>query len=377
MVVYLPRSAWGARAPSSGPGQLVASRVLGTVIHWPGTGTTRPIHTRAAVASALRGWQAYHMDSRGWSDIAYQVAVDQAGRAWTLRGLRTQSGANGNTDLNRKYGAILLVLVTGEQPTSAMKATVRGVVADFRRFYPRGLAIRPHSAVRPDGTDCPGPAARAALARGDFTPNSSPEDEMTPAQMQELKNFIEARTQAYAVWLKRQMAPEVERIVQRYTLGMQEWERQTDAADAARAAAAVWATEPPRPGQEPTEPTDPVDPADPTEPTEPPDPNEPTENGPTDPNGPTEPTGPGGPTDPVDLDDLPPFPPLPEDPTDQTDPAPSEPSEQAEPAEPTEPSEPSEQSEPSETGDHAIPGEPGEAGDNAIPSEPAEAKPGN
>jgi hypothetical protein len=84
MVTYLPRSAWNARPPNGGPGNLTVSSVQGAVIHWPGTGTTTGIHSQAAVASALRGWQNYHMDDRGWSDIAYQIAVDQAGRAWTL-----------------------------------------------------------------------------------------------------------------------------------------------------------------------------------------------------------------------------------------------------------------------------------------------------
>lgn len=243
MVEYLPRSAWNARPPNGGPGNLTVSRVQGAVIHWPGTGTTTGIHSYAAVASALRGWQNYHMDDRGWSDIAYQVAVDQAGRAWTLRGLRVQSGANGNNDLNERYGAVLLILVTGEQPTAAMKATTRGVIADFRRIFPGGTAIRPHSAVRPDGTDCPGPAARAAIARGDFTPTSS-EDDMTPAQMQELKNFIEARSQAYALWVHRQLRRDLSAVVKAYALDIKNYERQTDAADAQRAAAAVWATAP-------------------------------------------------------------------------------------------------------------------------------------
>jgi len=195
MVEYLPRSAWGARPPNDGPGSLTVSRVEGAVIHWPGTGSTKVIHSREAVASALRGWQAYHMDQRGWSDIAYQVAVDQAGRAWTLRGLRTQSGANGNNDLNERYGAILLVLVTGEQPTAAMKATTRGVIADFRRIFPRGTAIRPHSAVRPGGTDCPGPAARAAIARGEFTPGHTEDD--LPYTEAQLRAMMQAEIEEY------------------------------------------------------------------------------------------------------------------------------------------------------------------------------------
>ncbi|RZU12286.1 N-acetylmuramoyl-L-alanine amidase [Kribbella rubisoli] len=266
MVNYLPRSAWNARPPKDGPGNLTVSRVEGAVIHWPGTGSTKVIHTQAAVASALRGWQDYHMDSRGWSDIAYQVAVDQSGRAWTLRGLRTQSGANGDNDVNERYGAILLVLVTGEQPSAAMKATTRAVIADFRRLYPRGTAIRPHSAVRPEPTDCPGDPARAAIARGEFTPGNSEDDDMTPAQMQELKNFIEARSQAYALWVHKQLRRDLTAVVKAYALDIKNYERQTDAADAARAAAAVWATAPKSiqvdgdPAQEPVGPDPTTDP---------------------------------------------------------------------------------------------------------------------
>jgi hypothetical protein len=134
---------------------------------------SRRLIKAADVAEALRGWQAYHMDDRGWSDIAYQVAVDQAGRAWTLRGLLTQSGANGNEEVNEEYGAILLILGTGEDPTPEMIETTRGVVADFRKIYEEGTAIRPHSAVRPDGTDCPGDEVRALIEAGAFEPGST------------------------------------------------------------------------------------------------------------------------------------------------------------------------------------------------------------
>lgn len=186
MVTYLPRSAWGAREPN-GRNALVRSEVDGDVLHWPGMSSridaAGDIGARR-VASALRGWQNYHMDDRGWSDIAYQFAIDQAGRAWTLRGHNIRSAANGDQDVNSRYGAILLVLGPGEEPSAAMKATVRGVIADFRKWFPAGTAIRPHSAVRPAGTDCPGDRARAAISRGDFTPRT--EDDVTPEQMNTL-----------------------------------------------------------------------------------------------------------------------------------------------------------------------------------------------
>jgi hypothetical protein len=154
---------------------------------------SRRLSKAADVAEALRGWQAYHMDDRGWSDIAYQVAVDQAGRAWTLRGLRTQSGANGNNDVNERYGAILLIVGTGEDPTPELIATTRAVVADFRELYHDGTAIRPHSAVRPAGTDCPGDEVRALIEAGRFEPgHTTQEDWLDMATQAEVQAAFEA-----------------------------------------------------------------------------------------------------------------------------------------------------------------------------------------
>lgn len=176
MVTYLPRSAWGARA-SRGATALVASQVDGCALHWPGM--AKPIDAtgdigKRRVASALRGWQNYHMDVRGWSDIAYQIAVDQAGRAWTLRGLNIRSGANGNADVNLRYGAVLLVLAPGEKPSAAMVATTKAVLADFKKRF-AGARAKPygHRDVRPAGTDCPGPLAYAAIQAGTFTPGAA------------------------------------------------------------------------------------------------------------------------------------------------------------------------------------------------------------
>lgn len=196
MVTYLPRSAWGARPPDGGPGNLTPSRVEGAALHWPGMGSRR-LFKAADVAEALRGWQDYHMDDRGWSDIAYQVAVDQAGRAWTLRGLRTQSGANGDNDVNERFGAILLILGSGEVPTPALIATTQGVIADFRRLYEDGTAIKPHSAVRPAGTDCPGDAVRALITAGRFEPgNTTQEDWLDMATKAEVQAAFEAAIKA-------------------------------------------------------------------------------------------------------------------------------------------------------------------------------------
>lgn len=187
MVDYLPRTAWRAR-PARGVTKLVASQVKGVALHWPGM--QKPLRTQEQVASALRGWQDWHMDGRGWSDIAYQVAVDQAGRAWILRGLNVRSGANGDGTVNRSHGAILLVLAPGEKPSLMMGSTVRAVVADFRKWFPAGKAVVGHRDVRAAGTDCPGPLAYAAIKAGFFTPGTVTAPPSTGGNS--MANFTEA-----------------------------------------------------------------------------------------------------------------------------------------------------------------------------------------
>lgn len=172
MTTYITRAQIGLRSARGGPGNLTVSRVENVAFHWPGMAA--PINAvgdigMRRVCSALRGWQAYHMDTRGWSDIAYQVAIDQEGRAYTLRGINIQSGANGNNDVNERFGAVLLVLAPGEKPSAKMEATGKLVQADFRKRYPK-VPARPtkHRSVRPAGTDCPGPLAVQAIDSGRF-----------------------------------------------------------------------------------------------------------------------------------------------------------------------------------------------------------------
>lgn len=167
-MTYHRRSAWGARTARLKVPRLDGRHVVGVALHWPGDSTRRD--TVDEVAAALRVWQTQHIDGNAWSDIAYQEAIDQAGNVYRLRGLRYQSAANGDTAVNETYGAVLLVLAIGEKPSEAMIAAVRRVVARHRKAFPRSTRIVPHSAIRPQPTDCPGDQVRALIAAGAFDP---------------------------------------------------------------------------------------------------------------------------------------------------------------------------------------------------------------
>ena len=183
MTTYVTRAQIGLRKPTNSTA-LVPAAVLNTAFHYPGMASTINAVGDAGfrrVCSALRGWQAYHMDTRGWSDIAYCVAIDQVGRAYTLRGINIKSGANGDNTVNQKYGAVLLVLGNNEEPSAAMAATARAVMQDYRVRFSR-IPRRPtwHGAIRPGGTasdpstDCPGKRAITQIKAGKFDAASTP-----------------------------------------------------------------------------------------------------------------------------------------------------------------------------------------------------------
>jgi hypothetical protein len=78
-IIY--RDQWGARAPSSAPEY--ASRVkMAFVHHTAGTNEYSP----PGAHSIVRGIQAFHMDTNGWSDIGYQFLVDKFGQIFEGRG---------------------------------------------------------------------------------------------------------------------------------------------------------------------------------------------------------------------------------------------------------------------------------------------------
>lgn len=173
-----PRSAWTGTDASS-PAPFGGSDVRGPAIHWVGPSVPAAVNRGEpeAVARYLRGVRRFHVEGRGWSDIAYQQAVDQSGDRWDLRGFRLQSAANGDRTQNERWGAIVALIGEGQHPTPALLRGLVAAVAEFREDHPRARRVATHADVRPEPTACPGRALTLwvrAGARPPHTPAPAP-----------------------------------------------------------------------------------------------------------------------------------------------------------------------------------------------------------
>lgn len=161
-----PRSAWTSKATRS---HRFNTRVLGAYLHWPGT-PENSLHgeSTAQIAARLRGYRDFHVNSRGYKDVAYGAAVDWRGQTWELRGLDHESGANGGTVSNNHGTAILMLLGDREVPTQAMIDGVLRLLAQLKATYPTASWVRGHQQSPEAGGQCPGPAVMGLLSAGRF-----------------------------------------------------------------------------------------------------------------------------------------------------------------------------------------------------------------
>lgn len=166
-MTFYAYSEWSPDKPVMDDAHLLdREKVEGFALHWPGQSTRIP--TIAKVFDALRSYQAYHK-SKGWSDIAYQIAVDQQGNVYQCRGIRYRSAANGDRDVNERFGAILLLVAEGERPSQKMiHAVNQQIERDRTNFYRNAVKVVGHKDIRPDPTTCPGPIVEQMIHDGMF-----------------------------------------------------------------------------------------------------------------------------------------------------------------------------------------------------------------
>jgi hypothetical protein len=155
------------------------SEVEGVAIHY--TGSSKPLGstaTSALTARRLEDERRFHTGAppqgRGWTDIAYQVAMDVEGRVFDCRGIGYRSAANGNATVNHEYGAVTWLLGVGDRPTAALVNAFREWRHEYwLPRYPRATKVVGHRDLY--ATACPGDATYAlirsgALTKGDDVP---------------------------------------------------------------------------------------------------------------------------------------------------------------------------------------------------------------
>lgn len=121
----ISRSDWGARPPKSVKQIAVPTREL-WLHHTAGSG-----HTGAA---AVRAIQRFHMDTRGWSDIAYSFLVDATGAVYEGRGPAV-AGAHTRDRNSISHGLCAMGDYQQEQPTERLVASIAQLV---RHGHERG-----------------------------------------------------------------------------------------------------------------------------------------------------------------------------------------------------------------------------------------------
>lgn len=135
----------------------------GVAVHYGGNavGANRE---HAHHINVWRNWQAFHMDTRGWADIAYTGGFCNCGWAFAGRGAGLRTGANGTNDGNLRFYAATWIGGLGEQPTQAALDAADWWVNELRTAGGAGAQVLPHRAFK--ATGCPGdPMAAYAASR--------------------------------------------------------------------------------------------------------------------------------------------------------------------------------------------------------------------
>jgi hypothetical protein len=146
----ITRAEVGLRPPRARVGASHGAGV-GFVLHWQGPG--RGAVGLEAAFRQLRAFQAFHMDTHGWSDIGYSWAIPRGvprGTVIELRGRGVHGAHCGHAIGNAQPGVLVMLGDQDDGPTADQLATMQA----FRRSEHWGKATghREWSA-----TSCPGP----------------------------------------------------------------------------------------------------------------------------------------------------------------------------------------------------------------------------
>jgi len=138
--------------------------VHGVAVHYTGMNADEQRLHRTC-AARVRAIQRYHMEEKGWLDIAYNHLFCRHGFVFVGRGFGARSAANGTAESNDQYFAVCFLgddSVGRADVTPEAQRALRQLIREYRRRYPAAQEVRPHSDFV--ATSCPGDELRALIS---------------------------------------------------------------------------------------------------------------------------------------------------------------------------------------------------------------------
>lgn len=175
-VKLITRSEWGARAPLS---KTSINPTYGTTVHWEGPHMGDFPHS--ACDDKVREIQRYHMDTKGWDDIAYTAVACHHGFVYEGRWIGRRTAANGTDHGNDVAYAVCWLGGEGDPFTDEGKVAIRAAL-DTLDAHGAGSGRNGHRDWKP--TECPGDViyqwVHAGAPAGSLEPPQ--EDDVTDAE---------------------------------------------------------------------------------------------------------------------------------------------------------------------------------------------------
>lgn len=173
---FVTRAAAGLRAPRS-VSHNITPGAGGVAVHYGGPAVG--IKSHAQCAGVWRAWQAYHMDTHGWVDIAYTLGYCDHGYVFAGRGAGVRTAAQGTNDGNDRFYAAVWLGGDGEVPSSKAFDALDWILNELRLHGGAGMEVRPHRYFH--STSCPGDALAIRAGARNGKPITGPKPTPGPA----------------------------------------------------------------------------------------------------------------------------------------------------------------------------------------------------
>lgn len=159
-MVLVLRETMDLRPPRSSP---VPTTQNSVTFHWNGPSMLNPNHS--SCLPAIRSIQSFHMDARGWNDIAYNFLVCEHGIVFEGRGSDIRNAANGTSTGNRESHGVMVMCGSGNPLTAGH----RNGIIDIAHYLGGNLYVHSDWVA----TQCPGQEI-SQFVRAGFPPVGPP-----------------------------------------------------------------------------------------------------------------------------------------------------------------------------------------------------------